>query len=88
MKSRINKFAKTIAIGIFFMALFFNVKLSLEDPFVRIDNKILAQTSSSTSSNDWPVWVCCQAQSEGCVTRDGSFYMPYDRTYYGASTCP
>lgn len=88
MNSRINKIAKTIAIGVFFMALFFNVKLSLENPFVHIDNEVMAQTSSSTSSDDWPVWVCCQAQGEGCVTRDGSYYFPYDRTYYGVSFCP
>ena len=47
MKSRINKIAKTIAIGIFFMALFFNVKVSLEDPFLKMDNLVMAQTSSS-----------------------------------------
>lgn len=47
MKSFIKKIAKPIAIGIFFMALFFNVKLSLENPFIRMDNAALAQESSN-----------------------------------------
>jgi len=47
MKLLIKKIAKPIAIGVFFMVLFFNVKVSLENPFVRMDNAALAQTSSS-----------------------------------------
>lgn len=47
MKSIIKKIAKPLAIGIFFMALFFNVKLSLTDPFINLDNAALAQSSSS-----------------------------------------
>jgi hypothetical protein len=88
MKSFIKKIAKPLAIGVFFMALFFNVKLSLENPFISIDSSVLAQTSSSSSAHEWPVWVCCQAQSDGCVTRDGTYYFPYDRVFYGGSSCP
>jgi hypothetical protein len=47
LKSFIKKIAKPLAIGVFFMALFFNVKLSLTDPFINLDNAALAQTSSS-----------------------------------------
>lgn len=47
MKSLIKKIVKPLAIGVFFMALFFNVKVSLENPFIRMDNAALAQTSSS-----------------------------------------
>ncbi|REG78476.1 hypothetical protein C8N25_1339 [Algoriphagus antarcticus] len=50
MNTKLKKIAKTAAIGIFFMALFLNVKLSLTDPFVTISNDALAQTSSSSSS--------------------------------------
>lgn len=52
MKSFIKKIAKPIAIGIFFMALFFNVKVSLENPFIRMDNAALAQTSSSGGAGE------------------------------------
>ncbi|MDO8967024.1 MAG: hypothetical protein Q8S14_20695 [Algoriphagus sp.] len=48
MKLLIKKIAKPLAIGVFFMALFFNVKVSLEDPFIKIDNAVLAQSSSSS----------------------------------------
>jgi hypothetical protein len=48
MKSFIKKIAKPIAIGVFFMALFFNVKVSLEDPFVSLDNAALAQSDTSS----------------------------------------
>lgn len=58
MKSFIKKIAKPIAIGIFFMALFFNVKLSLENPFIRMDNAALAQTSSSGNCEALPISQC------------------------------
>ncbi len=51
MKTKLNKIAKTIAVGIFFMALFFNVKVTLEDPFFELDNKVIAQTSSGNTGN-------------------------------------
>ncbi len=51
MKSFIKKIAKPIAIGVFFMALFFNVKVSLQNPFVRMDNAALAQSSSDTGGS-------------------------------------
>jgi hypothetical protein len=47
MKTKVHKIAKTIAVGIFFMALFLNVKLSLEDPFIQLSSEVIAQTSSS-----------------------------------------
>jgi hypothetical protein len=47
MKPQLNKIAKPIAIGIFFIALFFNVKVTLQDPFIRITNEVVAQTNSS-----------------------------------------
>ncbi len=49
MNTKFNKIVKTAAVGIFFIALFFNVKVSLENPFIRIDNAVLAQTSSVPS---------------------------------------
>ena len=47
MKLNFNKIAKIGAAGIFFMALLMNVKVSLTDPFVNIENAALAQSSSS-----------------------------------------
>jgi len=47
MKSKFNKIAKTIAVGIFFMALFLNVKFSLENPFLDLNSAVLAQSNSS-----------------------------------------
>lgn len=49
MNTKFNKIVKTAAVGVFFMALFMNVKLSLTDPFVSINNDALAQSSSSGS---------------------------------------
>ena len=54
MNTKFNKIAKRAAIGIFFMALFFNVKLSLTDPFLQMDSVALAQSSSSSSSEVSP----------------------------------
>lgn len=68
MKSFIKKIAKPIAIGIFFMALFFNVKVSLENPFIRMDNAALAQTSSSSSGTKPTVESeCKRAPSTMCT---------------------
>lgn len=85
-KMKLIIIAKTIAVGIFGMALFLNVKVTLDDPFVSIDNAVLAQTSSSSSSDG--TWLCCQSQSIGCPTRDGSMYFPWDYPYWGGSFCP
>lgn len=63
MKSFIKKIAKPIAIGVFFMALFFNVKVSLENPFVRMDNAALAQTSSSSTNPFRVVWEWCAREN-------------------------
>ncbi|REG78468.1 hypothetical protein [Algoriphagus antarcticus] len=46
MNTKLKKIARTAAVGIFFIALFLNVKLSLTDPFINIDNAAIAQTSS------------------------------------------
>ncbi|WP_192348901.1 hypothetical protein [Algoriphagus sp. Y33] len=47
MNTKLNKIVKMAAVGIFFMALLMNVKLSLTDPFINMDNDALAQSSSS-----------------------------------------
>lgn len=46
--SATRRIAKYLAVAIFFMGLYFNVKVSLDDPFVRMDNAALAQTSSKS----------------------------------------
>ncbi|PZX48680.1 hypothetical protein [Algoriphagus chordae] len=58
MNTKLNRLVKTAAIGIFFMALLMNVKLSLTDPFLTISNDALAQTSSSSSGGGitCPAW--------------------------------
>ncbi|MEP0713789.1 MAG: hypothetical protein ABJ333_15545 [Algoriphagus sp.] len=58
MNTNLKKIVKTAAVGIFFMALFLNVKLSLTDPFINIDNAAIAQTTSSSSS----VPIDCESQ--------------------------
>lgn len=77
MKSKINKITKAVAIGIFFMALFFNVKVSLEDPFIKIDNAVMAQTSSgnctSPNADNCPGGACSYegyfgGQTQSCCT--------------------
>jgi len=85
MNTKLKKIAKTAAVGIFFMALLMNVKVSLTDPFVSINNDAFAQSSSSSSGI--PSWVCCQSISTGCFSRDGMFYFPNDYVYYG-QFCP
>ncbi len=84
MKTKFNKIAKTAAVGIFFMALFFNVKVSLEDPFVTISNDALAQTSSSIDDSTAP--ICCQEPREFCTDRFGFGYS--DSTAKPGPTCP
>jgi hypothetical protein len=85
MKSFIKKIAKPIAIGVFFMALFFNVKVSLEDPFLQISDEVHANTSSSSSGD--VAWICCQSNSSGCITVDGEWY-PRDYYYFNRTACP
>jgi hypothetical protein len=69
MKTKVNKIAKTIAVGIFFMALFFNVKVSLEDPFFELDNMAIAQTSSSGSGIYYTEFDYCQLYYSNCTKR-------------------
>ncbi len=47
MNEKLSKITKTAAVGIFFMALLLNVKVSLTDPFVTISNDAVAQSSSN-----------------------------------------
>ncbi len=70
MKTRFNKIVKTAAVGIFFMALLMNVKVSLTDPFVSLSNDALAQTSSSSSSTTY--CFDCLNSNETCFTVNGS----------------
>jgi hypothetical protein len=91
MKTNLNKITKIIAAGIFFMALFFNVKLSLEDPFVQLDNEAVAQTTSSSPN--------CTPGPKGCwntiSTRVGypamycgsCTYVPNSEGAGGTATC-
>lgn len=51
MTREIRKFIKFSALGLFFMALFFNIKISLTDPFNYSSGEVIAQTSSSSSSS-------------------------------------
>lgn len=51
MKLNFKKIGKYLAVAIFFMALYFNVKVSLDDPFISLSNDALAQTTSSSSSS-------------------------------------
>jgi hypothetical protein len=51
MNTNLKKIVKTAAVGIFFMALLMNVKVSLTDPFISISNEVIAQTTSSSSSS-------------------------------------
>lgn len=62
MNTKFNKIAKTAAVGIFFMALLMNVKVSLTDPFVTISNDALAQSTSSNSYGG----VCCLMLYTNC----------------------
>ena len=47
---KLKSIARATTIAIFFMAMFLNVKMTLNDPFFVIDNELLAQSSSSSSS--------------------------------------
>jgi len=51
MKKSLKKIIKITSFGIFFLALFLNLKISLENPYVQFSNAALAQTSSSSSSS-------------------------------------
>ena len=52
MNTKFNKIVKTAAVGIFFMALLMNVKVSLTDPFVTINNDVFAQYNISSGSGE------------------------------------
>ena len=52
MNLKIKKITRITAIGIFFMALFFNVKINLEGPFVGVDNAAMAQASIPENGED------------------------------------
>lgn len=64
MNTKFNKIVKTAAVGIFFMALLMNVKVSLTDPFVSVSNDALAQTSSSSSSNGMPPTTASECKED------------------------
>jgi|GEM_PF-1636429 len=51
MKKSLKKIIKITSFGIFFLALFLNLKISLENPYVQFSNAALAQTWSSSSSS-------------------------------------
>ena len=51
MKFNLTKIAKSIAFTVFFMAMFLNVKVSLEDPFIKITSDVIAQMTSSSHGN-------------------------------------
>jgi len=61
MKIYQTKIAKNIALTVFFMAMFLNVKLNLEDPFIQISSAVIAQTSSSSMGCDNPGLRNCNA---------------------------
>ncbi|WP_339878757.1 hypothetical protein [uncultured Algoriphagus sp.] len=91
MNTKFNKIVKTAAMGIFFMALLMNVKVSLTDPFVSISNDALAQSSSSSSSNP----PSCEAQyTEDFKLTDlskwcGSYFTFWqDCEYVQGAMCP
>ena len=93
MYTKLSKIAKTVAVGIFFMALLMNVKVSLTDPFVTVNNDVLAQTSSSSSSCENPTIKGCW---ETITTRNGypalycgsCKYVPNSQGIGATSTCP
>lgn len=47
MKTKLSKIAKTVCVGIFFIALLLNVRFTLEDPFLQLSPAVIAQTTSS-----------------------------------------
>lgn len=48
MNEKIRKMIKTSAIAVFFLGLLLNIKLSISDPFLSINNQAIAQTTSSS----------------------------------------
>lgn len=84
MNTKFNKIAKTAAVGIFFMALMMNVKVSLTDPFVFLSNDALAQTTSSSSSSSSSVKYCftCEGSVGTCYSVNGN------PAAYGKATLP
>lgn len=89
MNTKFKKIAKLAAAGIFFLALFFNVKLTLENPFVNIDNAVLAQnTSSGGGSGSYKCYSILQGsdgQSVACSTCELATGIP--PWYHFGSTC-
>jgi len=79
MKTKVNKIAKVVAMGVFFMALFFNVKVSLDDPFIHLDNLVTAQTNSSSFQN------CNSPSPKGCWNTI-STRVGYPAMYCGSCT--
>lgn len=76
MNKKLNKIAKTAAVGIFFMALFLNVKLSLTDPFVTISNDVIAQSNSSN-----PCDAGDGKNFEGCRDRNCTDLISFECTF-------
>jgi hypothetical protein len=76
MNTKFNKIVKTAAVGIFFIALFFNVKLSLTDPFVSLSNDALAQSNSSN-----PCDAGDEKNFEGCRDRNCTELISFECTF-------
>ena len=68
MMSFIRKIAKPLAIGVFFIALFFNVKLSLTNPTIRLENAALAQASLPGSGTKPTVQSECKSDPSTMCT--------------------
>jgi len=65
MKAKLNQIAKWTAVGIFFIAMLINVKVSLTDPFLTINNELIAQTTTyppcpNGTSNSYG-GLCCKS---------------------------
>lgn len=73
MNPNFKKPVKVLAISVFFLALFLNIRVSLQNPFIRMDNAALAQTSSSSSSGN-PI------ATEDVCKRDPSTMCTYNTT--------
>ncbi|REG78471.1 hypothetical protein [Algoriphagus antarcticus] len=78
MNTKLKKIAKTAAVGIFFMALFLNVKLSLNDPFVAISNDVMAQSNTSGSN---PCDAGDEKNFEGCRDRNCTELISFECTF-------
>lgn len=72
MKQKTYRIAKIIAVGIFFIALFMNIHISLTSPFLNISNDVFA---NSSSSSDHP--IPCERKCESDPTGTCKF-LTYD----------